>query len=442
MESRTVSLLLLFVLIGIHWPVVAESVDPAVPESACPSHPAVLSADADPDARKPAASHAPCFLPPTFDDSAQLTPLLLSVPRAPQPVRATDGRFHLVYELKMLNFGSFPAVRPTPPTPPPATLEVTEVALFSDAQLTPFLVLSGEALASRMQLVRLGISPPTVNFQPGQSGILFLDATFPSRQAVPKRILHRVTVKAVAGTGGQPNVDETFLELPVNPAPVVVIGPFLRGGPWANFNGCCDFATPHRRIGRAVNGREFWPERFAIDVLKAVVVGDQLKVFRGDGSQVEDWFSTGEDILAVADGVVTRVVTTEPDNPIGTSPFPPVVSTGGGNEVLVHLGDGLFTMYGHLLPGTVSVAVGDRVRRGDVLGKLGNTGQSSAPHLHFQVMDDNSIAASQGLPWVFESFVLVGTFDEEEDGAITGIIPVNSVRRGELPLQQTLIRFP
>src|SRR5262249_38982276 len=95
MESRTVSLLLLFVLIGIHWPVVAESVDPAVPESACPSHPAVLSVDADPDARKPAASHARCFLPPTFDDSAQLTPL-------PPPPLLCRGR-----------------LAPPPPTGPP-----------------------------------------------------------------------------------------------------------------------------------------------------------------------------------------------------------------------------------------------------------------------------------------------------------------------------------
>ena len=137
------------------------------------------------------------------------------------------------------------------------------------------------------------------------------------------------------------------------------------------------------------------------------------------------------------------MVTGQSNNVIGDSPFPPVISTAGGNEVLVHLGDGIFTMYGHLLPETVSVAVGDRVRRGDVLGKLGNTGQSTAPHLHFQVMDDNSIAASHGLPWVFDSFVLVGTFDDlDADGAITGIIPVNSGRRGELPLQQTLIRFP
>jgi len=442
MESRTLRLLVLFVLIGFHWSTVAESADPAGAQSACPSRPVVLSTGADPDTRQAAASLARCFLPPTFDDAAQLTPLLLSVTHAPQPVRSTDGRFHLAYELQLLNFGSFAANRPVAPTPP-AALEVTEIALFGDGDPSPLLILAGDSLAERMQLVRLGISPPTVNFQPGQSGIVFLDVTFPDRRSIPKRIIHRVKVKAIAGTGDQPAIDQTDLEVAVDQRPVVVIGPFLRGGPWANFNGCCDFATPHRRVGRAVNGREFWPERFAIDVVKAVVVGNQLKIFRGDGSRVENWFSTGEDILAVADGVVTRVVTGQPNNDIDDSPFPPVISTAGGNEVLVHLGDGIFTMYGHLLPGTVSVAVGDRVRRGDVLGKLGNTGQSTAPHLHFQVMDDNSIAASQGLPWVFDSFVLIGTFDGlDADGAITGIIPVNSRRHGELPLQQTLIRFP
>jgi murein DD-endopeptidase MepM/ murein hydrolase activator NlpD len=140
---------------------------------------------------------------------------------------------------------------------------------------------------------------------------------------------------------------------------------------------------------------------------------------------------------------VTHVVTGVPDNPIGVTPYPPAIATGGGNEVLVYLGDGIFTMYGHLVPGSVSLRVGDRVRRGDVIGKLGNTGQSTVPHLHFQVMDDSSIAASQGLPWVFDKFVLVATFDELDDsGAVIGITPITSPRRGELPLQQTLIRFP
>jgi len=142
MESRTLRLLVLFVLIGFHWSTVAESADPAGPQSACPSRPVVLSTGADPDTRE-AASLARCFLPPTFDDAAQLTPLLLSVTHAPQPVRSTDGRFHLAYELQLLNFGSFAANRPVAPTPP-AALEVTEIALFGDGDPSPLLVLAGD----------------------------------------------------------------------------------------------------------------------------------------------------------------------------------------------------------------------------------------------------------------------------------------------------------
>jgi hypothetical protein len=382
------------------------------------------------------------FLPPRFDDTAVLTPLLASVPRPPQPLRTTDGRFHLVYELQLANYGSFPAARPPRPIPP-AALEVTEVAVFADGGSTPLVTLAGAALQSRMQLAQLGISDPTVTLVRGQRGTVFLDLLFSDRRSIPRQLVHRVTVKAVAGTGDQPVIDETVHGVAVDPTPVVVLGPLVRGGVWVNFNGCCDFATPHRRIGRGVNGREFWPERFAVDLIKAVPVSGQLHLFRSTGDEVEDWFATGEDILAAADGVVTRVVTDLPNNAIDDSPFPPAIASGGGNEVLVHLGDGIFTMYGHLLPGTVRVRVGDRVRRGDVLGKLGNTGQSSAPHLHFQVMDDNSIAASEGLPWVLDRFVLVGSFESvAADGSLAGVSIVDAVRRGELPLQQSLIRFP
>ena len=262
------------------------------------------------------------LLSPKFDDTAALTPLVLSAPRAPQPVRATDGRFHLVYELEMLNFGSPSAVKLPPRTPPPA-LEVIEVAVFADRRPSPRLVPTGDALAARMQLVRSGFPPSATALELGQSGIVFLDVTFAHRQSIPKRVSHRVRVRALSGPSNQPLVDTTSLDLVVDPRPVVVIGPFLRGGPWANFNGCCDFATPHRRVGQAVNGKDYWPERFAIDLLKAESVDGALKVCTGNCGQIDDWFSTGEDILAVADGVVTRVVDGLPNNPIDESPYPP-----------------------------------------------------------------------------------------------------------------------
>jgi hypothetical protein len=418
----------------------------------------------------------PWFLPPAFDDTAQLTPLILSVPETPQPFRATDKQYHLVYELQLLNFGTFGAQPPSTPVP---TLIVTEI-LIQDGEHPhgpPLLILSGEALTKRMQLLHLGFTPDpepgapspsstqltpgqsasqpdatetemqlpsSIQLTPGQSAMVFLDVIFPDRQSVPKSITNRVKVAALPGTGQAPVVDLTELHIQVEQTPVITIGPFLRGGGWANFNGCCDVASPHRRVGRSVNGQEYWPERYAVDVIKAKPVGNQYKVFRNDGAHVEDWFGTGEDVLAVVDGIVSRVVTGQPNNAIGQPPFPPIVATGGGNEVVVYLGDGIFTMYAHLVSGSVSAYVGQRVRRGDVLGKLGNTGQSTAPHLHFQVMDNNSIGASQGVPWVFDKFTLLGTFDGLSDnGALTGFKEHPLDRRmGELPLEDTLIAFP
>jgi hypothetical protein len=230
----------------------------------------------------------------------------------------------------------------------------------------------------------------------------------------------------------------------VDPTPIIVIGPYLRGGNWANFNGCCDYGnSAHRRVVRSVDGAQYSPERSAQDFLKA----DWLYrvVLPDTGDEVEDWFGYGEEVISVADGVVTRVVTGLPDNPMGTFPFPPTIDEGGGNEVLVEIEDGIFAMYGHLIPGSITLQVGDRVSRGDVIGLLGNTGVTTAPHLHFQIMDRNSIAESEGLPFVIDEFEVLGTFDGiTEEGVLDNLdlLPSAELRHNEMPLQNSIIRFP
>ena len=73
------------------------------------------------------------------------------------------------------------------------------------------------------------------------------------------------------------------------------------------------------------------------------------------------------------------------------------------NYVILALGNGGLAFYAHLQPGRLRVKPGDRVRRGQVLGLLGNSGNSDAPHLHFHISDANSLE-SEGLPYVFDSF--------------------------------------
>src|SRR5258708_29375123 len=90
------------------------------------------------------------------------------------------------------------------------------------------------------------------------------------------------------------------------------------------------------------------------------------------------------------------------------------VETLDGNHIVIDMGDGNFELYAHFKTGTVAVKVGDHVKTGDVLGHLGNTGNSSAPHLQFHVMDGPSPLVSRGLPYEIDEFQSQGRLDAED----------------------------
>jgi murein DD-endopeptidase MepM/ murein hydrolase activator NlpD len=87
-------------------------------------------------------------------------------------------------------------------------------------------------------------------------------------------------------------------------------------------------------------------------------------------------------------------------------------------------------MYAHLQPGSLRVKAGQKVKRGDVLGLLGNSGNSTEPHLHFQVMDRPSPLGAEGLPYLIDSYA-------SKDSVKGPWIP----RTHQLPMQNDLIRF-
>lgn len=147
-------------------------------------------------------------------------------------------------------------------------------------------------------------------------------------------------------------------------------------------------------------------QRRAADLIKVDATG---KSHRGAGRELTDYYAYGQDVLAMTDGVVVTAIDGVPDSVPGT--LNPYVAT--GNLVVVrHAGD-LHSAYAHLVPGSLKIKPGDRVRRGQVLGACGNSGNSSEPHLHVQLMDGPRLEASWGLEPVFAEALVV------RDGAAT-----------------------
>ena len=220
-------------------------------------------------------------------------------------------------------------------------------------------------------------------------------------------------------------------------AGAVAIGPPLRGGPWLAANGPAD-ASGHRRSLIPIYGTPAIAQRFAIDWVK---VSDEDKTFKGDSLKNESYYAEGVDALAVANGTVVEVKDSIPENVPGVNSraVPITLETVGGNHVIIDIGGGYYAFYAHLKPGSLKVKLGDKVKRGQVVGHVGNTGNSTEPHLHFHVADANSPLGSEGVPYRLDSFEIVGhcaTFGTtcQRSAPVT--------RKGEVPLENTLIRFP
>jgi len=136
-------------------------------------------------------------------------------------------------------------------------------------------------------------------------------------------------------------------------------------------------------------------QRFAFDLLG---VGEDGKTQRGDGTRNEDYYAFGREVLAPADGTVIEVIDGVRDNPPGSmNPYSAV-----GNCVVIQHREDEVSLLAHFKQGSIAVKAGDKVKRGQLLGQCGNSGNSSEPHLHYHLQNSPVVQDGLGIKCVFQ----------------------------------------
>ncbi len=224
-------------------------------------------------------------------------------------------------------------------------------------------------------------------------------------------------------------------------AGTTLISPPVKGDRWWACNGPSNIDRHHRSMIIDVSFKCTIAQRFATDWM---LLGPDGRLFTGDGTRCTDYYCYGADLLAVADGTVIEARDgipegIPPDNYAATT-----LQNLFGNSVILDIGRGRYAAYAHLIPGTVTVSIGENVTRGQVLGKLGNSGNSTAPHLHFHISNGPDGLRSEGLPFSFASYDLLGsiTINElfGEGKAWTPSVPPQ-VRSAEMPVLEQVVKL-
>lgn len=141
-------------------------------------------------------------------------------------------------------------------------------------------------------------------------------------------------------------------------------------------------------------------QRFAMDLL----VLEAGQSHTGDPAVLASYHCWDRPILAPADGTVALSVADLPDQAIGSAdPANPA-----GNHVVIDFGGGEFGFLAHLRQGSVTVAAGEQVTRGQEIGRCGNSGNTSEPHLHFHLQTSALLGQGEGLPAQFLDYVADG----------------------------------
>lgn len=373
----------------------------------------------------PEATEAAVSFESGAEPADQVSAILVQPLHEAQVVRGSDDMDHVEYGLLVVNAFSDPVT-------------LTSVTVL-DPSGEELMTVDGDTLAAATQSLYTHAPSPVVDAS--AAVVVEVDLVVPPGD-VPDSVSNRIEYTLPEGIAGAAIVDDWVVhgpEVAVDRSEAIVIQPPLAGEGWLATSACCS-PNVHRDLRLSADGlRLATAETFAVDWAR--VEGN--RVYEGEGSENEMFYGFGADVLAVADGTVVAAQ----DGVEESIPFasqPPETKAGfGGNQIILEIAPGVYAAYGHLQPGSLAVAVGDTVTTGDVIAKLGNTGPSQGPHLHFGLLDKPDLFVGQSLPFVLEAFTVVGTVDI---AAVSGdelvIEPDSRDVREAYPLYETIVDFP
>lgn len=367
--------------------------------------------------------------PFSTDVQMQLTAL-----ESPSPLIA-NNKAYLVYEFYLTNFTNTPI----------KLLNLNISGQYGPtAESKVSFDFNGPALDSMLHFVGLPKiqSAPQI-IDPGMKKIVYVMLEFKAPYQIPDTLIHRLTVQNTTPDGKNAKI-VTMTEDPllVKPRPPVVIGAPVSGDNWYVGNGPSN-TSAHRSTYRVSSGSTYFAQRYALDLVK---LGKDGRTYAGDISKNESYHCYKAMVHAVADGQIVAIHDGVPENTpnSGKLAIDLNLENVGGNYVVVNIGYHQYAFYAHMVPGSLKVKVGDIVKKGQSLGLLGNSGNSSEPHLHFHVVDGPSFLGANGVPYAFEKF----SIQPSKEVANSALIQVQLLKQpmeeqhNQLVLTETFMKFP
>jgi hypothetical protein len=324
------------------------------------------------------------------------------------------GHTYLAYELYLTNFSSNPM-----------EIRRLEVLDAQDTSSPPIASFENEGLDAILTEVGVGASEGGSKLRqlgPGHTVVAFMWIESDRNARVPANLLHRVVTADSSIEGAGVGTRSTDLR---------VLAPPLQGAGWRASDGPSNAPSNHHRRGiLLLDGQLASSSRYAFDWM--LYKNDLMN--SGNPRDNRSYYSYGQPVFAVADAIVVKAKDEVPDNipgPLATfHPAQPItMDTIGGNSITLDLGGGQYAWYFHLQRGSVRVRTGDHVRRGELLARVGCSGDPPIPHLHFELTTSSRKLAGQGIPYLLDKY-RIWTNDKNWE-----------TRTRELPLDSSIVDF-